>query len=98
MVLSIDQHAVSNVTSLPPFGKSDHTVIGFEFVCYRSSNCMNVPKYLYGHADYESMTHKLLNINCTHLFKGQGIDYSICDWICKEGSYMRNYKYLEIQF
>ena len=24
--------------------------------------------------------------------------YHICDWICKKGSYTRNYKYLEIQF
>ena len=24
--------------------------------------------------------------------------YTICDWICEKGSYMRNYKYLEIQF
>ena len=26
----------------------------------------------------------------------QKIAKAICDWICEKGSYMRNYKYLEI--
>ena len=60
LTLSIDQHAraVSNVTSLPPLGKSDHIVISFEFLCYHFFDCINVPKYLYGRGDYESMTHE----------------------------------------
>ena len=47
LILSIDQYAVSNVTSLPPLGKSDHIVISFEFLCYHSVECINVPKYLF---------------------------------------------------
>ena len=47
LILSIDQYAVSNVTSLSPLGKSDHIVISFEFLCYHSVECINVPKYLF---------------------------------------------------
>ena len=77
LILSIDQYAVSNVTSLPPLGKSDHIVISFEFLCYHSVECINVPKYLYGRGDYESLTHELMNVDWAYLFKGQDID-SMC--------------------
>ena len=79
LILSIDQYAVLNVTSLPPLGKSDHIVISFEFLCYHSVECINVPKYLYGRGDYESMTHELLNVDWAYLFEGQDIDSM---WSC----------------
>ena len=77
--MSIDQSAVSNVTSLPPLGNGDHIVISFEFLCYHSIDCINVPKYLYGHGDSESKTHELLNIDWAHSFEGQETNAM---WLC----------------
>ena len=63
LILSTDQYDVSDLNSLPPLGKSDHIVISFEFLCYHSIERVNVPKYLYGHGDYESITRELLDTN-----------------------------------
>ena len=54
-------------------------VISFEFLCYHSIDCINVSKHLYGHGDYESMTHELLNIDWAHLFEGQDTN---AIWLC----------------
>ena len=43
LILSTDQREVTDLTSLPPLGKSDHVVISFEFLCYHSIECVNVP-------------------------------------------------------
>ena len=37
--------------------------------------------------------HYLYSLNEIFIMSGQK-----CDWICKKGSYMCNYKYLEIPF
>ena len=70
---------MTDLTSLPPLGKSDHVVISFEFLCYHSIECVNVLKYLYGRGDYRSMTHELLDTNWAQLFEGQ---YMESMWLC----------------
>ena len=79
LILSTDKHEVTDLTSLPPLGKSDHVVISFEFLCYHSIECVNVPKYLYGRGDYRSMTHELLDTNWAQLFEGQDMESM---WLC----------------
>ena len=37
-------------------------------------------------------------INVCIMYGFMVISKPICDWICKKGSYTRNYEYLEIQF
>ena len=41
---------------------------------------------------------KLIFIHCNIQTEVLICVYYICHWICKKGSYTRNYKYLEIQF
>ena len=49
-------------------------------LCYHLIiDCINVPKYLYRHGDYESMTHELLNIDWAHLFERQDTNAM---WLC----------------
>ena len=79
LILSTDQYDVSDLNSLPPLGKSDHIVISFEFLCYHSIERVNVPKYLYGHGDYESITRELLDTTWEQLFAGLNTE-SI--WLC----------------
>ena len=74
LILSTDQHAVSELNSLPPLGKSDHIVITFHFLCYHSIERVNVPRYLYDQGDYESMMHELLDIDWAQLFENQNME------------------------
>ena len=74
LVFTNDEYFISEITSLPPLGKSDHVTISFDFQCYFNiTGCRNY-KYIYGRGDYQSMTSELLNINWTTLFKGLDID------------------------
>ncbi|XP_065895972.1 uncharacterized protein [Dysidea avara] len=79
LILSTYQHEVTDLTSLPPLGKSDHVVISFEFLCYHSIECVNVPKYLYGRGDYRFMSHELLDTNWAQQFEGQDMESM---WLC----------------
>ena len=73
LVFTNDENFISEITSLPPLGKSDHITISFDFQCYLKLNCRNY-KYNYGCGDYQSITSELLNINWTILFNGLDID------------------------
>ena len=50
--------------------------------------------------DKETSPHVSHEIWCNlyEFYEYQLSCYTICDWICEKGSYMRNYNYLEIQF
>ena len=74
LVLTNDESFISEITSLPPLGKSDHVTISFDFQCYLKINGSRNYKYNYGRGDYQSMTSELLNINWTILSAGLDIN------------------------
>ena len=77
LVLTNDEHTVSNIMSLPLLGKSDHIVIEFVYLCYCTVQRCNVPRYLYWNGDYESMKHELLNTNWEQIFENLNMQ---CMW------------------
>ena len=70
IILTDDENIVSNITSLPSLGKSDHIVIEFDFLCYCTIDFHKVSKYLYNRGNYTSITSQLLNTNWEVLFEG----------------------------
>ena len=75
--LLTSKYAVSNVTSLPPLGQSDHIVIMqlwiFVLLLYWLYQCAQILSYM----DVEIMNPwhtNLLNIDWAHLFEGQDMN------------------------
>ena len=73
LLLTNEELQVSDIVHHAPLGKSDHSVITFNYHCYLD---FSKPKkcYNYGKADFEGMLHKLETSNWKEKFLTEGLD------------------------
>ena len=61
--LDLVKHSVSKLVVTDPLGKSDHSVVEFEYMCYAVAVKDHSPRYLYDFGNYQEMVVKLLEIS-----------------------------------
>ena len=81
LILSNEEHQVSNLKYLAPLGKSDHSVLSFTYECYFVQDGMN-ERYNYNKADFEGMKGNLESSNWVTEFirKAEDSDVNDC-WV-----------------
>jgi hypothetical protein len=73
LLFSNEEGMVDNIEIQPPLGKSDHSVITFDFRGYVENQNKNKVRYKYDKADYKEM-HKILDIDWKKLLSDKCID------------------------
>ena len=73
LLLTNEEHQISDVVHHAPLGKSDHAVITFNFHCYLD---FSKPKkcYNYGKGDFEGMLHQLELSNWKETYLSEGLE------------------------
>ena len=73
LILTNEEHQISDIVHHAPLGKSDHSVITFNYQCYLDHS---KPKsyYAYRKADWPGMTNKLVSTNWTETFMAENKD------------------------
>ena len=69
LVLSDEEHSVSQMVFSDPLGKSDHCMIEFNYLCYTVVEEPHFTKYLYALGNYQDFVAELLKI-----FKSLSVD------------------------
>ena len=62
LIFTEEENQIGNLIYLPPLGKSDHSVLSFEFIC-EFDEVKQLPKFQYHKADYRSMEAELRDSN-----------------------------------
>ena len=75
LLLTNEEGMVNEVEVQSPIGKSDHSVLKFQFNCFVPYTLSNKETYMYHKANYEDMSKELVNINWVEtLGKHEDID------------------------
>ncbi len=70
LILTNDERIIQNIEYHSPLGKSDHSVLKFEILCYSKLQQYRKMKYYFDSANYEAMKNEVSNINWKTEFTG----------------------------
>ena len=72
-IMTNEEAMINNIEHYSPLGKSDHCVIGFDFICCTAGESQKYRKYYYDRGDYTSMRHTMA-VNWTDKLAPYGED------------------------
>ena len=76
LILTGDEHQITELQYLNPLGKSDHSVLTFNFNCSTETKKLT-QRYIYGKADYLAMKQHLESYNWTQSFIAEAPDQTV---------------------